>query len=64
MSNCCQKIATGRLSSQFKITHRLERVLASRTKLLKKVTIMPKDHSSEVTGSIRSIPISEAYRNS
>ena len=63
MSSCCQKIATGRLPSQFKITHRLERVLASRRKLLKKVTIMPKDHSSEVNGSLRSIPLSEACRN-
>lgn len=49
------KLTIERLPSQFQTTHELERILVSGTILFKKVTIMPKNHSLTLKGSMCNI---------
>ena len=51
------------LPNQFGDLRRLERVLAAKRTLFKKVTVMPKGQSPKVKGNICNIPISEIDNN-
>ena len=49
------KLTIERLPSQFQTTHELERILVSRNILFKKITIISKNHSLTLKGSMYNI---------